>query len=167
VIELRAPANTIVPAITGIAQDGLVLTRISRGTWSDAGALTYADQWERCSSAGTACTPIAGATGTVYRASSADVGHQITLAVTASNQYGLTATATTAPTAVVADPVAPVNTTAPAFSGSAQKGQVLTMTGRGCGPAPTRCPTAISGSAATTRAQTAWRSRARPAPCTA
>jgi predicted RNA-binding protein with TRAM domain len=136
VVELLAPVNTAAPAITGTAQDGLVLSRSSRGSWSDAGALSYADQWERCSSAGTGCAAIPGATGTVYRATAADVGHKLELAVTATDQYGLTATATSGATGVVADPVAPAATVLPAFTGVAQKGPVLTITGRGSWTSP-------------------------------
>jgi hypothetical protein len=63
VLELLAPVNTAAPAITGTAQDGLVLTRSSRGTWSDGGALSYADQWERCSSTGSAAPRSRGRRG--------------------------------------------------------------------------------------------------------
>jgi hypothetical protein len=131
-----APVNTAPPSVSGTAQDGLVLSRSGRGSWSDAGALSYADQWERCSSTGAGCAAVPGATGTVYRATAADVGHKLELAVTATDQYGLTATATSGATGVVADPVAPAATVLPAFTGVAQKGQVLTITGRGSWTSP-------------------------------
>jgi hypothetical protein len=119
-------ANRTLPAVTGTPQDGLVLTRASVGTWSAGARLTYTDQWERCDSSGLNCSAITGSTGTVYRATSADVGHEITVVVTASDGSGDSATATAVPTAVVADPAPPANTTLPAISGTAQDGLVLT-----------------------------------------
>jgi predicted secreted protein len=125
------PGNTAPPTISGTPQDGLVLTRSGRGTWTSGSALTYADQWERCDSAGTQCTAIAGATGVVYRAKSADVGHELTVAVTATDRLGQSATATATPTAVVADPPPPVNTGRPSVSGTPQEGLVLTRASTG------------------------------------
>lgn len=87
-----APVNTVLPAITGTAQDGQVLT-VSNGTWSNA-PTSYARQWKRGGA------NIAGATGTTYTCVTADVGSTITCTVTATNASG-SASATSAPTAAV------------------------------------------------------------------
>lgn len=87
-----APVNTVLPAITGTAQDGQTLT-VSNGTWSNS-PTAYARQWKR------AGTNIAGATGTTYTCVTADVGLVITCTVTATNATG-SASATSAGTAAV------------------------------------------------------------------
>jgi adhesin/invasin len=124
-------ANRTRPVLTGTPQDGLVLTRSSAGTWSAGSRLTYTDQWERCDSSGLNCSAITGSTGTVYRATSADVGHELTVVVTASDGSGHSATAAATPTATVADPTPPINTTLPTVTGTAQDGLVLTRSSVG------------------------------------
>ena len=94
-----APANTSPPSIAGTAQQGQGLTA-SPGTWSGTQPINYAYQWQRCNSSGANCNPIAGATTTSYTLTATDVGSTIEVTVTASNMAG-TATATSAPTAVV------------------------------------------------------------------
>jgi adhesin/invasin len=118
-------ADRSLPTVTGTAQDGLVLTR-GAGVWSAGGKLTYTQRWERCTSAGQDCAAISGATGTVYRATSADIGHQLSVVVSATDAAGQTATAAATPTAVVADPTPPAETALPSVTGTATKGQVLT-----------------------------------------
>jgi thermitase len=102
-----APVNTALPAITGSAQQGQTLTGTS-GTWTGNTPITYGDQWSRCDSSGNNCVNIAGATGTTYVPTAADVGSTIRLKVTASNSVGSTV-ATSAPTSVVIS--APVTVT--------------------------------------------------------
>jgi hypothetical protein len=67
--------------------EGATVT-LDRGTWT--GAATFSFQWLRCDSAGGACVPIPGATGTQYRLTAADVGHKIRANVTARNTRGPT-----------------------------------------------------------------------------
>jgi hypothetical protein len=159
--DRAGPVNTSAPVITGTPQDGLVLTRARVGTWTDASALTYADQWERCTSTGTGCAAITGATGVVYRATSADVGHELTVAVTATDASGLHATAAATPTPVVADPTPPVNTVLPTITGTPQDGLVLTRAREGTWTSPDsliytdqweRCSSAGTGCTAITGA---------------
>ena len=46
--------------------------------------VTYSYHWQQCSSTGTGCANITGATHDDYKPTSADVGHEITVVVTAS-----------------------------------------------------------------------------------
>ncbi|HEX2391638.1 MAG TPA: S8 family serine peptidase [Solirubrobacterales bacterium] len=111
-----APTSASPPAISGIAEEGELLSA-STGTWSGS-PTAYGFQWRRCDSNGANCAPIAGATGQAYSLAAADVGSTLRVAVTASNAGGA-ATAESAPTAtVVAKPVAPPPTQTLSFSGS-------------------------------------------------
>ena len=83
----KAPTNTRRPGIAGSMVEGTTVT-LDRGAWTGASSFTH--QWLRCNSAGGACVPIAGATGTQYRLTAADVGHKIRANVTARNSRGPT-----------------------------------------------------------------------------
>lgn len=76
-----APANTVLPAITGTTVTGQTLT-VSNGTWTGKPAPTFARQWKRNG------TNIASATGTTYVLVAADEGATITATVTATNSVG-------------------------------------------------------------------------------
>jgi hypothetical protein len=116
--------NTALPAISGNAQQGQVLSA-STGSWTGTAPIAYAYQWLRCDTGGGSCTSIAGASGQTYTLVIADVGATIRVAVTASNSAG-SPTATSAPTAVVVTTgVAPSNASLPTMSGIAQQSQVL------------------------------------------
>ena len=78
------PANTVLPAITGTAQQGQTL-QSSTGTWKPD---PYAYQWRRCNSSGAGCADIAGATLASYTLVAADVGSTVRSQVTASNAAG-------------------------------------------------------------------------------
>jgi Concanavalin A-like lectin/glucanases superfamily len=99
-----APSNTSPPAISGTPQDGQTLSA-STGSWTGSQPISYGYQWQRCSSDGTSCAAIAGATNATYVVASADVGSTLRVAVTATNSVG-TATATSAATAGVQGTVA-------------------------------------------------------------
>lgn len=86
-----APVNTLIPAISGIAQVGQVLTAFD-GVWTYSPAFTY--QWKK------AGVNIAGATAKTYTPVVGDVGSAITVAVTGTNSAG-NATANSAATANV------------------------------------------------------------------
>jgi Domain of unknown function (DUF5107)/Collagen triple helix repeat (20 copies) len=78
--EIVRPANTTLPTISGNAVEGQTLSSTSGG-WS--GTLpTFAYQWLRDGQA------IGGATGATYVIAAADVGHAVSLRVTASNATG-------------------------------------------------------------------------------
>jgi alpha-tubulin suppressor-like RCC1 family protein len=82
------PENTALPVVSGTVGEGHTLTA-STGTWSGAGTITYAYQWERCNSHG-ACTEIPSATSSSYVQVSGDTGKLLDVAVTATNEGGST-----------------------------------------------------------------------------
>ena len=90
---IRAPVNTVLPAITGTAQVGQTLTS-STGTWS--GSPTFARQWL---AAGVA---IVGATNATYVPIVGDIGKAITVTVTATNIEGSVSATSAATAAVIA-----------------------------------------------------------------
>lgn len=133
VVSNPAPVNTGLPVVTGIVQEGGVLSA-SEGTWTNS-PTGYTYQWERCTSSGTSCGPIPGAIASSYVVDSADVGRTLLVTVTASNAGGNTP-ATSAATSVVA-PDAPANVSPPVLSGSAQQGQSLSVSNGSWSNAPT------------------------------
>lgn len=89
-VSVAAPANSVLPAISGTLAPGSTLTTTD-GTWS--GSPTYTYQWKRDAVA------IGGATAATYVLTASDVGTTITATVTASNAGG-SASATSAGVAV-------------------------------------------------------------------
>jgi hypothetical protein len=137
-LALPSPSNTGLPTISGEAQQGQTLTE-KHGTWTN-GPTSYEYQWKDCDSSGNNCTPIAGATGQTYTLTTADVGHTVRVAESATNAGGTGGPATSNATAVVQTPaVAPSNTSLPAISGTLAVGQTLMcLQGSWSGnPAPT------------------------------
>lgn len=82
-----APMSTSLPAITGSPVVGNSLSA-STGSWTGATPLSYAYQWQRCS---TTCAAIVGATSISYNVKPADLGNRIQVVVTTSNGVGSTA----------------------------------------------------------------------------
>ncbi|MBJ7328579.1 MAG: hypothetical protein JHC95_01710 [Solirubrobacteraceae bacterium] len=119
------PSNTAAPVISGTARDAQQLTRASDGTWTGS-PTSFTRQWRRCDLAGANCAAIAGATGTTFTLTPADVGKTIRLQVSASNTSG-TGTGVSLPTTVVAARP-PVNTVVPAITGTTQEGKTLSVT---------------------------------------
>jgi hypothetical protein len=120
------PTNTAAPSISGTPAVGSTL-QASSGSWQGR-SISYSFEWQRCSSG--SCASISGGAGSSYLVSSADVGDNLRVAVTAKNTFGSTV-ATSAPTAVVPSPTSGssgyTNTALPAISGTAQAGQTLTV----------------------------------------
>jgi len=131
------PSVETPPVVSGEPIEGLTLTATT-GTWRGSPPLHYAYQWQRCNTFGGECANIEGATGSTYALGGGDVGHTVRVLVTATNTLG-SAVESSQPTAVIATPTAPANTTPPAISGTAQDGQTLHAgTGVWTGaPAPT------------------------------
>jgi sugar lactone lactonase YvrE len=90
------PHNTVRPAISGTPKVGQTLTTTA-GTWTSPSALSYGYRWLRCTSTGTGCVIITGATATSYTPTSADVGHELSVSVTATDQEGQAGSASAIP----------------------------------------------------------------------
>lgn len=114
-----APANSVLPSISGTATVGGALT-VSDGTWTDADGdgLSYAYQWRADG------VDIAGANTAGYTLSSSEAHASITVQVTATDGNGGSTPAITAGTPVAN--TAPVNTALPTISGTATVGNTLT-----------------------------------------
>jgi hypothetical protein len=135
VVTALAPSNTAAPAISGEAKEGQTLTA-STGTWIGTPPLDYTYQWQRCSEGGEECSNIAGETGATYLVGHADVGATLRVVVTAANAGG-SASADSAPTAVVQPVTPPSNTALPVISGEAVDGATLSAsTGSWAGTPP-------------------------------
>ncbi len=116
------PANTVLPSISGVAQQGQTLDATT-GTWSGDPTPTYTYQWQRCTSG---CGNIDGATASSYVLSAEDIGDTIVVVVTAHNAGG-TAAATSDPTGTVII-AAPASQGLPQITGTAQENQTLSVT---------------------------------------
>ncbi len=99
----KAPVNTTVPTISGVAQVGQILTS-TNGAWLN-NPLSYTYQWY-----GGNNSPISGATGSTYLIGPADIGTQIFIAVTAINANGSSQPEQSASTGAVIDIIPTINT---------------------------------------------------------
>jgi hypothetical protein len=118
---LPTARNTGRPAVTGAPVVNQTLSTTA-GTWAVGGA-PFSYQWQRCSSTGTGCADIAGATATAYKLTAADGGHVVRSTVRATNVNGASAPAASTGTNVVVD--VPAVTRAPHISGRARVGKKL------------------------------------------
>jgi hypothetical protein len=117
-VTVAAPANSVLPVITGSTVEGGVLTT-TPGTWS--GSPTYAYQWKRdVTNVGTNTNTYTSVTG--------DVGSTITVVVTATNAGGNASATSAAVGPITTSATAPANTVLPAISGTTSIGNVLTST---------------------------------------
>lgn len=89
-----APANVLLPAISGVAQEGEVLT-VWEGTWLN-GVDSFTYQWQNEG------VNIGGATSATYTPVAGDVGDNLTCVVTATNGTGSTAAETAETIPVIA-----------------------------------------------------------------
>jgi hypothetical protein len=138
VLEPGTPVNTVAPVITGTAQVGQTLT-VSTGTWTGTPTPTYTYQWQQYT-VDSIYINIIGATNSSYTLTTSDQGLAgIRCIVTATNSSGIVSVPTQNTSAVILGSGAPVNTVAPAITGTAQVGQTLTVsTGTWTGtPTPT------------------------------
>jgi hypothetical protein len=118
---LPTARNTSPPVVTGTAVVNQALTT-SVGAWATGGA-PFSYQWQRCSSTGTSCVAISGATTTAYTLTSADAGHVVRSTVRATNVNGVSPPAASAGTAMVID--IPAAGKAPHVSGRTRVGKKL------------------------------------------
>jgi hypothetical protein len=94
------------------------------GTWRNADSIQI--RWTRCSTDGTGCRTIRGASGTSYTLTESDIGSDVTAVVMAKNAGGTT-TATSAPEGPVAS-ATPILVAPPTLTGTAMQGETLTAT---------------------------------------
>ena len=151
VVTGTTPANQAVPSISGVTGAGQTLNA-SSGSWSGS-PTGYAYQWKRCTSAGSGCAAIAGATAAAYLLQSSDVDSTLRVTVTATNTWG-SGSADSAATSVVTG-IAPANQAVPSISGVTGAGQTLNASSGSWSGSPTgyayqwkRCTSAGSGCAA-------------------
>jgi hypothetical protein len=101
-----APYFTAPPILQGAAVVGSTLRVVA--TWSGDPEPTATYRWGRCPPATKRCAVIAGATGSSYVATAADVGYRLVAEITLRNAEETLAPVTTPPSGVVvAAPVAP------------------------------------------------------------
>lgn len=124
VLPATAPANTAVPQVEGDAVAGGVLTA-DGGVWSGAPAPVLSYQWQSSRDGGT-WTDLAGATEASVTVGDSEVGLELRVLVTATNDAG-SASAASAPTTTV-PPVPPSSVTRPTVSGFPMVGALLTAT---------------------------------------
>lgn len=118
---LPTARNTSAPVLTGAAVVDQTLTT-SAGSWAVGGA-PFSYQWQRCSSTGTGCVNISGATAITYKLTTADGGHVVRSTVSAKNVNGASPPAASAGTSAVVD--IPTVRKAPHISGRARVGKKL------------------------------------------
>jgi hypothetical protein len=139
-LPLQPLENTAGPTITPSSglNAGERLTA-SAGAWAGTRPGFFSYQWRRCAADGTGCVPIAGAVGPKYALSVDDVGHRVSVLVTARNVVppdpaGVSATPVPAAGTVTAEsatapfPVNPASfPTLTPSSGTHAWGQVFTI----------------------------------------
>jgi hypothetical protein len=118
------PKNTALPSISGVLQDGQLLS-LAKGSWSGSEPISYAYQWQLCNGLGKACEDLAGATGSSLKLDPSEIGRTLALVVTATNAAGSTS-ATSSVTSLIAG-ILPKNTALPSISGSLVDGQLLSV----------------------------------------
>lgn len=121
-VQAAPPVDATPPGLTGTTQDGQVLYS-GASTWTGTQPFTYSYQWQRCSSDGSGCQSISGATSDRYRETTTDIGKRLMMILTAKNSAGQGSTQT--PLSSVIQPGPPNPLTAPTMTGTAQDGQVL------------------------------------------
>lgn len=93
-----APTNVTLPAISGVAEVGEVLTALE-GVWTGAPTFTY--QWQADAAGNNTFANISGATAKTYTLQAGDETDHVRVIVTGTNGTG-NASATSAKTAIVA-----------------------------------------------------------------
>ena len=99
--EKTTPVNTVAPALSTTSPTiGTTMSVSTLGTWSNE-PLAYSYQWQRCSSTGTECAAIQGATNKTYTPQPTDAGYTLKGQVAATN-IDATATAVSSATSAIA-----------------------------------------------------------------
>jgi hypothetical protein len=123
------PSGTVAPVLSGSPQVGQQL-KTTHGTWTTTdGPVAYSYRWQRCDNTGAGCQAITPAQSHYYYTlTRADLGHQITVAVTATDHDGHPDTVLVSPALGPVTTAAPSNTNPPVISGNSQVGQELLAT---------------------------------------
>ncbi len=116
-----APKNTELPAISGVAEEGQLLSA-STGGWGGTPATTYIYQWEWCTTADH-CTAISGSDEASYRVSAANIGDTLRVTVTDENPGGSKSAISPQTAKVTHGP--PVSVDFPTITGSLREGGTL------------------------------------------
>src|SRR5205085_1769634 len=87
VIKALLPSNTALPSISGVLQDGQLLSA-SNGTWTGSEPITYAYQWQLCNAKGEASTYINIAEGASPKLTRSTTGLALPVVVAATNTGG-------------------------------------------------------------------------------
>ncbi len=133
VVSAGTPIDRAAPTMVGVTQDGQTLTA-NPGKWDGTQPISYAYQWRRCDANGKNCgasvTGAPNAANVNYVLGDSDVGHTISVVVTASNSAPANPPLDPNPVALgsfaTATVVTPANTAAPTISGTPQQGDTLT-----------------------------------------
>jgi hypothetical protein len=90
-IAAVAPSVVTAPTAAALGEPAVGIAYAAYpGTWGGTPVISFTYQWFDCNSTGAVCSPIAGATGTNYVLTAADVGHWLMVQVTAANSGGST-----------------------------------------------------------------------------
>ncbi len=116
-VELEAPSVEGIPDVGQTLYGGL-------GEWGGT-ELEFSYQWERCNSAGEACSDITGATDLEYEPDAADIGKTLRLEVGASNELG-SVNGLSEPTPLIGAEFTLASTLPPTITGTRQQGHALT-----------------------------------------
>jgi hypothetical protein len=101
-IAPMVPVNTAAPVLTGLAQVGQALTTTT-GAWTNTTSVRPLPVigWQRCDAGGGGCADIAGAAGSTYTLTGADLAHTVRSRVRLINSGGGSATASSSPSPIV------------------------------------------------------------------
>jgi hypothetical protein len=83
------PTNILLPSISGLLQDGGLLS-VAGGSWTGSEPISYAYQWQSCGALGEACKALEGATGSSLKLDPSEIGKTLDVVVTATNAAGST-----------------------------------------------------------------------------
>jgi len=118
-----APSNTSHPTISGSRVLGQTLSA-GPGTWTGTAPISYAYQWQLCTSSGTRCTNISGASGQTYLLVAGNFDRRLQVLVTASNPSG-TGSHLSEQTSLIGS--VPVSTGQPRIVGTPLAGHTLSL----------------------------------------
>ncbi len=116
-----APKKSKAPTIAGTPRDGQLLSA-TPGTWKGTEPISFRYQWQLCQKS--ACSSIAGATGSSYRPMTEQIGSKLEVVVTGTNAGGSSSAHSKKSASIVAGP--PVSVGAPGVGGLPVVGQTLT-----------------------------------------